>query len=197
MSNVIIIGGFASVKWFYKPLEWWLSEAGLRVEIVSPGPLTVNVWPLDVFLGLVAPKVRDADEPITIVGHSLGGIQAMLLAAMYPEKVKKIFALGSPVWGCPQTVYEEMICTLINVSKDDFALFQHDMIPLIAQKTTTIACMDDSIAPPEKCEIPGASNFIVEADKDNATASHLLLPYLHVTVEIVLREIHALESTHP
>ena len=37
-----------------------------------------------------------SDEPITLIGHSLGGIFARELARQYPDQVRQVITLGSP-----------------------------------------------------------------------------------------------------
>ena len=39
------------------------------------------------------------DEPVLVVGWSLGGLYARELARAHPEQVRAVVTLGSPVWG--------------------------------------------------------------------------------------------------
>jgi pimeloyl-ACP methyl ester carboxylesterase len=39
------------------------------------------------------------DEPVVLVGWSLGGLYARELARVCPERVRAVVTLGSPVWG--------------------------------------------------------------------------------------------------
>jgi hypothetical protein len=203
-----IVGGFASVKWYYKPLQWWLEREGFRVQFIHPGPrldlLGLNVWPLEVFLSNAIPAVNTLPEDCFLVGHSLGGIQSILLADLFPEKIRKIFAIGSPVWGCGLQMYEDAIRTLLNVPPAEFERFQKEVVPRNASKIVTVSCEDDLLAPREKCVIDGAKNYVVENSAvdpygrmKGLSSSHLLLPYLAATIKIISEETHAIVPLPP
>lgn len=48
------------------------------------------------------PEVRRADEPITLIGWSLGGVIAREVARLEPGSVREIITLGTPVEGGPK-----------------------------------------------------------------------------------------------
>ena len=187
-----LIGGFASITFYYKPLQWWLAREGFSVEFIRPGPLTLNVWPLDRFFEIARPVLEKAPDPVFIIGHSLGGIQAIMLADMFP-KVKKVFTVGTPVWGCSVKMYEDAIRALLIVPDELWDRFHNEIIPRQANKIVTISCKDDLLAPQEKCVIEGAlANYVLQTDEVGASSSHLLLPYLTSTVKIITDEIKAI-----
>lgn len=100
-----------------------------HVVLVLPGMLTDDAWtsPLRSFLelrnfdarpwtlgtnlGRVATRaalerrflalVERADAPISLVGWSLGGVMARAIASHYPECVRQLVTLGSPIGGSP------------------------------------------------------------------------------------------------
>jgi hypothetical protein len=194
----LIVGGFASVKWYYLPLKTWLEREGFRLQFIHPAPrfdlLGINVWPIEVFLSNASVAVNNATDDLFLVGHSLGGIQSILLADLFPDKIKKVFAIGTPVWGCPLKLYEEAIRTLLNVPSNEFERFQKEVVPRNASKIVTVSCEDDNLAPREKCVIDGATNYVVTADEQGLSSSHLLLPYLAATIKIISEETHAIEE---
>lgn len=194
-----IVGGFASAKWYYKPLQWWLTDEGFSVDFIHPAPrfdlLGLNVWPLEVFLSNAVPAIEKMPGEVFLVGHSLGGIQSILLADLFPHKIRKVFAIGSPVGGCGIPVYEDAIRTLLNVPPAEWERFQKEIIPRTAKRIVTVSCENDTIAPRPKCVIDGATNYVVEVAADvspDLAASHLLLPYLTATVKIISEETHAI-----
>jgi pimeloyl-ACP methyl ester carboxylesterase len=197
----LIAGGFASVKWYYKPLQWWLEREGFHVDFIHPSPrydiLGLNVWPLEIFLSNAIPAVNAIKDDVFLVGHSLGGIQSILLADLFPDKVRKVFAIGSPVWGCALQMYEDAIRTLLNVPQPEWERFQKEVVPRNAHKIVTVSCEDDMLAPRSKCAIDGAANYVVTADEQGLSSSHLLLPYLAATIKIISEETHAIVSPSP
>jgi hypothetical protein len=197
-----VVGGFASVKFYYKPLQWWLAQEGFSVDFIHPSPrfdlLGLNVWPLEIFLHNAVPAVKKKTGDLFLVGHSLGGIQSILLADLFPDKIKKVFAIGSPVWGCGLQMYEDAIRTLLNVPADEWRRFQEEVVPRNAHKIVTVSCEDDILAPRPKCVIEGAKNYVVDAEgPQGLSSSHLLLPYLAATIKIISEETHAIALPSP
>lgn len=188
-----VAGGFASVKQYYYPLKWYLEKEGFEISFLHPGPLGLNVWPLEVFLANARPVIEKAPDSIFLIGHSLGGIQSIYLADMYP-KIKKVFAVGSPVWGCPMKMYEDSIRTMLAVPETEFRRFQEEIVPRNASRVVTVSCENDMLAPKTKCVIEGASNYVVEADEEGLSSSHLLLPYLSSTIKIIADETRAIDD---
>jgi hypothetical protein len=176
-------------------MKWWLGREGFSVDFINPGPLSLNVWPLELFLSNAVPAIRDLPEDVFLVGHSLGGIQSVYLADLFPDKIRKVFAIGAPVWGCALKMYEDSIRTLLNVSEAEWARFQKEIVPRNAKNIVTVSCEDDLLAPREKCVIDGATNYVVTADEEGLSSSHLLLPYLTATIKIISEETHAIDSS--
>lgn len=189
-----IIGGFASVKWYYKPLQWWLKREQLEFDLIHPGPFGLNVWPLDTFLSYACSAIERTQGDLLLVGHSLGGIQSIYLADLYPDRIRKVFAVGTPVWGCPQKVYEDSIRTLLNQPIKEWERFQQEIVPRQASKLVTISCENDLLAPRSVCVVAGATNYVVTADNEGLSSSHLLLPYLNATLRIICDETRAIEN---
>jgi pimeloyl-ACP methyl ester carboxylesterase len=184
-----IIGGFASLKWYYAPFMYLLKKRGLTVELLNPGPLGLNIWPLSVYEAEVKKAFAHIDAPIFLIGHSLGGIQAVWAAAMFPQLVKKIFAIGAPLYGSPWPIYEDGIRTLLDVTPEVYDKFRYEIIPQFASRLITISCPHDVMAPVEKCVVPGAKNYVVDVQETFVPTSHLLIPYLSSSLNIIQREL--------
>jgi len=183
-----LIGGFASWKYYYLPLTYLLEKQGLIVNLLNPGPFGVNIWPLATF-EKEARKVLERESEVFLIGHSLGGIQAVWAASLFPEKVKKIFAIGSPLYGSPWPVYEDGIRTLLDVSPERFDHFRNTIVPSFASRLVTISCPHDIMAPVDKCSVPGAANYIVKTGDDFVATSHLIIPYLSASLSIIQKEL--------
>lgn len=178
--RVVIIGGFATLTAFYLPLRRQLSHL-CRPIILSPGPLSLNIWPLEVFKQYAEPMIEKGG-PVTVIGHSLGGLQAIWLAAHHTQ-VKRVVTIGSPVFGLAWPKYELGIRALLGVDSDFIERFRSDIVPRVAHKLATIASDADDIAPPEACHVPTARNHTV-CGKD-----HILLPYYPDVVSLVSQEL--------
>lgn len=187
----LIIGGFATSKYYYKPLQWRLQQAGLDVSLAHPGPFALNIWPLEIFLANTMATLESIDEDVFLIGHSLGGLQALYLADRFPEKVKRVYTIGTPIWGCGVPIYEEVIRTLVNVPENEILRFREDLIPRVASRVVTISCDTDNLAPSPLCVIPGAQNFHLKIEDISHSMAHLLLPYVSATLGII-REDSAL-----
>lgn len=189
MVRGYIIGGFASLKQFYIPLRYLLNKRGLNTELMHPGPLGLNIWPLAVFEQNALATLSKSKEKFYVIGHSLGGIQAVRLAELYPKRVEKIFAIGSPLLGSPWQVYEDGIRSLLDVPKEEFDRFRNEAVPRFADRIVTIASPRDIMAPIDKCSVPGAKNFVVDTGEEFLSTSHLVIPYLTTSIKIIVSEL--------
>jgi triacylglycerol lipase len=81
-------------------MERWLRGLGYRAEIAGIG---LNADCIDVMterlLGVVAAQTAQANRPVHLVGHSLGGLLARAVAIRAPEQVASVAMLGSPFRG--------------------------------------------------------------------------------------------------
>lgn len=182
-----IVGGFASHKVYYLPLKYILDSRGFDVELLHPGPGGLNIWSLKTFEE-EARKGLPKDKPIFLVGHSLGGIQAVWTAYLYPN-VERVITIGSPVHGSPWQMYEDGIRTLLDVPKCEFDRFKNEIVPAVSSKIVTISCPYDIMAPVERCQVEGAKNYIVKTREEFVTTSHLVIPYLQESLKIIEKEL--------
>ena len=97
---VLLIPGFLAGDWSLSVLSEWLQRLGYRVY--SSG-IDWNVSCPYKTSGLLRRRLDDVaketQQPVTIVGHSLGGVLARYLGASQPQQVRQIIALGSPIDG--------------------------------------------------------------------------------------------------
>ena len=78
---------------------------------LAAGGWRVHPWALGWNMGATAATVEQLraridvispDEPLLVVGWSLGGVFARALALAYPERIKAVVTLGSPFSGDPR-----------------------------------------------------------------------------------------------
>ena len=98
--HVLVIPGFLSGDWATAPLRGVLSAVGHKVE----------GWQMGRNLGLRPGRFEElesrfirfagkAGEPVALIGWSLGGLYAVELARRYPQVVRQVITMGSPVSG--------------------------------------------------------------------------------------------------
>lgn len=93
-----MIPGFLAGDRTAMELRRALAEAGFRVHPWRHGiNWGANAKTLDQLKRAV--DLCGADEPILLVGWSLGGLYAREIARAEPERVRAVVTLGSPVWG--------------------------------------------------------------------------------------------------
>lgn len=99
-ESVLLIPGFLAGDWAMTVMAGWLNRLGYRAYLSG---IDWNVdcpnktgellrWRLDSI-------TRETHNPVIIVGHSLGGMLARFLGANFPEHIRHVVALGSPIDG--------------------------------------------------------------------------------------------------
>lgn len=102
-KTVMLLPGFGAHPVRMRYMAHKLEEAGH----------TVKRWGLGFNFGATKKRFKKverrlldlhgrADEPIVLVGWSLGGVMARELARRHPDKVAKVITLGSPFSGSPR-----------------------------------------------------------------------------------------------
>jgi len=97
---VLLIPGFFGGDWTMLVMAGWLNRIGYHVyfsgidwNIDCPNKTGELLrWRLDHI-------TRETGRPITVIGHSLGGILARFLGTNFPEKIRHVVAIGSPIDG--------------------------------------------------------------------------------------------------
>lgn len=94
---VLVLPGFTGNDRSTMPLRWWLRSQGYW----SHGwQLGANIGPSERIVHGMRDRLDQLtsrhDRKVTLVGWSLGGIYARLLAREAPEQVRQVITLGSP-----------------------------------------------------------------------------------------------------
>jgi triacylglycerol lipase len=95
---VLLIPGFLAGDWTLRTPFQWLRRMGYRPRMAG---VTFNVMYSEVMLrplidSLIAIHKRTGAR-VSLVGHSRGGVLAMVLAHRKPELVEQVITLGSPL----------------------------------------------------------------------------------------------------
>lgn len=191
MKPVIVYGGFSATKYFYAPFRKRLQNAlSTSVDLAHPAPwwdlFGFNAWPAQYTIADFEQRVAAfPPQSVTLIGHSLGGYQALVSAFRHTELIDKIYLLACPIWGSPHAErgYEYAIRQVMHVS-DKFVEQIRQFSTRIARRIVTIYYRADMLAPEICCYIPGARNYCI-----GETGSHLLFVYARPVISIIQKHV--------
>lgn len=103
----LFIHGWSVGRLTWEPVIPWFAHLGRCIAIDLPGhypaqtPPTYRTLTQDELITMEAEAVAHicGDRPVTLIGHSAGGLVALGIAARLPHLVKRIVAINSVVWG--------------------------------------------------------------------------------------------------
>ena len=115
---VLVLPGFGASDRSTVVLREYIGSRGYDAQPwqlgrnLGPDPELMNELP-----HRLAAVYRDAgDRKVSLVGWSLGGVYARLLAHRYPEAVRQVITLGSPFGGSPRSTRVNQAARRINPS---------------------------------------------------------------------------------
>ena len=146
---VIVFPGFAAGDRSTMPLRELLRDLGYRTYGWGSG---VNVGPTQQILdGLVSRLDGVAERehrPVSLVGWSLGGIYARELARAFPDRVRQVITLGSPIQmtGSDRSRASGMYEALRRYHSPSFTRSEREgRRPMLTMPTTSIYSRTDGI----------------------------------------------------
>lgn len=93
---VLCLPGFTTSDRSTAFLRCYLNQLGYNARPWQLGRNTGSPELIDRLSRRFHRLVMKSDEPITLIGHSLGGVFARELARAYPDQVRQVITLGSP-----------------------------------------------------------------------------------------------------
>jgi pimeloyl-ACP methyl ester carboxylesterase len=111
---VLVVPGLYGGDRYLGPLRDWLRRIGYRP--VASGLTRNPRWSravLDQLVALAEARFREHDQRLTIIGHSMGGLQGRSVAARRPRTIRHVIALGSPLTLARERVPAEVRMTAI------------------------------------------------------------------------------------
>lgn len=106
---IILVHGAYHGSWCWGPLIDCLNEAGLKAHASDlPGHGTAGGWISDQtmtnYIKAVVHQIDEADEPVTLVGHSMSGAVIAACAEIRPDKIKHAIFLAAYIPANNETV---------------------------------------------------------------------------------------------
>ena len=146
---ILLLPGYATDEASMRPLGRYLKYLGYNVYDWGLGRNRGNV---DHYIGEVGARVRDLyaeldNEPLTLIGWSLGGVIARETARLYEPYVREVITLGTPIIGGPKyTAAAKRFSAYAGLDLDDFEKHVHERNSIgIRQPVTSIYSKLDGI----------------------------------------------------
>lgn len=107
--TVVFINGWMGSRPNWAPLLEYL-QLPCRVvtlDLIGHYPAQIppdrDTFSVEDIVAVTAAALGDIspDEPVYLVGHSMGGLTSLSTAAEHPELVRALIAISAPVWGPP------------------------------------------------------------------------------------------------
>ena len=167
--HVVTIPPFGAGDAFTRVLRWYLARLGYQVhKWGSPEILALHRLQ-NVAVRRLREIAAEAGGPISIIGHSLGGIYAREVARAAPEHARRVITVGSPFAGDLKSnvvwpMYESVTGTRISSIPREILDRLNEPLPMpstaVYSRTDGVvswkACNDVEADQNENIEVPGS-----------------------------------------
>ncbi len=151
-ETVLLIPGFLAGDWTMHSLRDFLRHLEYRVEFAG---VTLNLGPTKGFLPHLEQTVErlcgERGAPIAVIGQSLGGAFARVLAHRHPEKISHVVTLASPVRFPVATPLESIIKLLEPLHGPDVMALREEIERRPPVPVTALYSQDDGIVDWHSC----------------------------------------------
>jgi pimeloyl-ACP methyl ester carboxylesterase len=125
---VMVLPGLFAGDGYLQPLRDWLGRNGYAP--VKSGIERNPGWSTEVIDGLAEIALaehRRSRRRVTIIGHSMGGLQGRSVAARLPQIVRHVIALGSPLALAREALPASVRMTAIYSREDQIVRHPHSL----------------------------------------------------------------------
>jgi pimeloyl-ACP methyl ester carboxylesterase len=96
-QRVLLVGGFGVPPLSMRPLRRWLTGGGWDVHVADLGWNTdCGTTAVDAVVSALCHMASDGGDPVTIVGHSRGGLLGRVAAVRAPDLVQRLVTVCTP-----------------------------------------------------------------------------------------------------
>ncbi len=161
---VLLIPGFLAGDWSLSVMSGWLRRLGYRT---FRSGLRVNQYASEATVAMLVRRLHQAhatcSEPVTVIGHSRGGMLAVVLAQRRHALVHQVITLGSPIAN-PFAVSPLTLMAVRAIRRGqglpvrgpitDHPRFERDLAARITVPTTSIYSRSDAVVDWRACVRP-------------------------------------------
>ena len=169
--RVVVMPGFGADDASTWPLRQYLNALGYRAYGWGIGRNGGDPEGDAIRVGERVDELHARDEPVTLIGWSLGGVVARLIARNQTHQVREVITLGTPVEGGPKYT---SVGSIFAASKGiDLDQFEHHVHRInsegLSTPLTVIYSRSDAIV-----------GWQAAIDRYNAHARHVEVPSSHI-----------------
>ncbi len=169
--QIMVMPGFGADDASTWPLRRYLGALGYAVYGWGAGRNTGDPERDALRVGERLNAIQRGDQPVTLIGWSLGGVVARLIALQQTSQVREVITLGTPVEGGPK--YTSVGSVFASSKGIDLDEFEHHVHRINSQGLSTpltvIYSRSDAIV-----------GWQAAIDRYNAHARHVEVPGSHI-----------------
>jgi pimeloyl-ACP methyl ester carboxylesterase len=183
-TPIFYIHGFNSSSHSFAYLESKIAESPQKINYDSRSSLEEIVAHVL--------KQLPKDEPIILVGHSLGGIVALLIAGRKSSNVEQVITISSPLGGSKAAMFAQWIVTGVPLLSDitptakaikELASFKE--LPPVLSLISTSGSLSTSLEPNDSVVTVASQKAFPLSEKIEISANHFEILLHEKTISII------------
>lgn len=196
-ETVLLIPGFLAGDWTMNVLRDFLRQLDYRVEFAG---VVLNLGPTQGFLPYLESAVErlhaEAGAPIMLIGQSLGGAFARVLAHRHPEKIAHVVTLASPIRFPVATPMEVFARLLAPLHGPDVVSLRDEIEHAPPVPVTALYSRDDGIID-WRCCLQEESSICCNIEVSGAHSSMGFNPEAQTTIAHALARVSGTRGWRP
>lgn len=146
---LVLVPGYGADEWSMRPIKKFLHSINYKVFDWGHGRNRGHVTQDTELLADTVKKINEnhQNQRVTLVGWSLGGVLSREVARLYPELIKSVITMGTPLVGGPKyTVLANKYAKSMKMDLDAYEAEIHDINSQgISQPLTVIFSKSDGV----------------------------------------------------
>lgn len=188
--TVLVIPGLLAGDWTTTRLRDFLLALGYRVEtadiLVNAGPTRGIITKLESTIS----RLTEGDTSISLIGVSLGGIMARVLALRNPRQIRSVVTLCSPIQFPVTTPLQPLERMLAPLHEPEWVAQREQISGPMPVPVVAVYSEEDGIVDWRQCLVDGAD----DCENVRVTGSHMTIcsnPEAQAAIALALARISA------